>query len=1155
MIRREFPIKQNVEIGLSIAPVLSQFETKCLVDCGTQVTINGDNNPNRTLAVWKMQADTQGTAALTFNISFGKSRVRVYDMPEGTAQSINGANVLYDSVDLLSTGTYNLTFNSDKPYLFVDFLEKSDCLATVNMGCYTSTSATTNPPPYYSECVDDELTIEESASLDVRVLDNDIRPDRFIFPTLRVVSVTSGSAVAKPTEAVITVTAPAWVGVPSTYTVHYAIKDNLGIEHCGTINVTTQNSPTVEEPPEAIDDFAEVNENESVVIGVLDNDINKNLFVLSSLRIKSNPAKGTVIVNTDGTITYFAPSVASTEDVTFEYEISDYTGVKYSALVTVTVNDVPPAAQLVNDDYTFEYLFPISVNPTQNDTLTGLNLASIRVGSITGAVTNPRFEGLQFKADSVITASSIFSILYEIDTIDGLTTYQAQMTFRKKGTGTQPTTVTPNIVLINGFTSETIPNNGALSFGNHEIGTSTYRSLTIKNIGTQNLSVTSVSVTAGFTAQNFVGSLSPNSQQSFVVVMDANTAGSKTGTLTVNSNDPDTPAYVVNLNGGVNQNLAPKLTVIDTSSNTVKAINSIQEFGNHTIGEIVIRQFTLKNEGNTVLNVSNVISNADFTNTNFTGSIPVGGFVNISVTMLTSTGGAKTGILSIISDDSNSPYTINLNGSVESPLAGVPNVQILEVLSPTNSILKNPYQTLFFGLQQVGTIPTCQIIIRNNGNAVLNLSSLGLPSGFTASGFTSGNIPAQTGVSVTLTMDTATVGVKEGLLLINTNDPETPVFHLNLSGEVVVFTPNIVVNDDASGVFIPNAGKIIFPIVELNASLAQALNVLNVGDASLNISSVVVAGDFIKDSSLDVAIVAPNTQRYLSVEVNTSSIGNKTGTVTINSNDPDTPAYVINLEGRVIELEPAISVQFIGDLTGFPLGATRQFGTHNVDDLVERTLRIRNNGNGALTISSLTFSGMGFTITPSAYAGVLAPQQGIDVIVALNTTTVGVKTSQLLINSNDPNVPVYELNFSGNVVAPVGPEIYVSNLNGTEVTNAIKDLSAKSLVSFPPSSENNRSQTLLLRNVGTADLRIKGVSVVKLNGPSDNAFGTNLNLQTIVPGAVISFIVSFAPLVAGGYAGHLNIVTNDADDITFRIRLQGQTDGGFGGSVAIHALP
>lgn len=1155
MLRRIFPLKAGVQVvETNIPPNLTQFETKCLVDCNEQVSINNDNNPNRTLAVWKMQTDTEGTAIINLSIQNGTAKIRVYDAPDGVLQNNDGLNVIFKSIEAVE-GVFSFTVESNKPYLFVDFLEKTENVEIqAQILCYTNTSVSTNPAAYYSELLDTEVEIEQATTVDVRVLDNAVRNDLLIFSTLRVAEVEEGAAISKSTGGLIAITAPAWTGTPSVYDVHFAIEDIYGIEHCGTVIVTTTNASVVIEAPELVDDLAEVNENESIVIGVLDNDISKENFVLNSLRIVTQPALGIVTVNADGTITYFAPSVSSDTQDTFQYDVRDFTGTLLdAATVTVNIYNVPPAAQLVNDEYTFEYLMPISVQPTQNDILTGLDLSSIRLKFSTGAGTNARFENLTFKIDQVITTANDFLLFYEIDSLDGLTTYEAQMTFRRKGTSTQPTTLAPNIQLQNNFTGDVILNGGSLSFGNHEIGTSTFRSVTIKNIGTLALNVSSVVVSTGFSAQNFVGSLPPNSQQSFTIVMDANTAGSKTGTLTVNSNDPDTPNYVVNLNGGINQNLAPKLTVLDTITSTVKAKNSTQTFGNHAIGQTVTRQFTLKNEGNTVLNVSNVLANSDFTTSGFAGAIPTGGSVTVQVSMSTATGDTKTGVLSVISDDSNSPYTVNLSGTVpEAVIIANPDIQIIEIAQV--STIKNPYQTLQFGSQEVGATATRQIIIRNNGNAILTVSSLTLPTGFTASGFSSGAIPANTGVSVTLTLDTATEGIKEGLLLINSNDPDTPVFNLNLRGEVVAFSPNVIVRDDQTDQLIEHSGKVVFATTEQNNGISKGFNILNIGDANLNVSSIVVAGDFTKDSSLDVASISPNTQRFLAVSMNTNTAGNKIGTITINSNDPDTAAYIINLEGRVIALEPAISVQFIGDTAGFPLGATRQFGTYNVDDVVERILRVRNNGNADLTISSLTFTNAGFTITPSSYAGILAPNQGFDIVVAMNTSTVGAKTSQLLINSNDPNIASYELNFSGNVVTPVGPEIYVSRTEGGEVSNAIKDLSAKSLIVFPPSSQSSRVKQFFMRNIGTADLQIKGIAfqntgLVFENSENEPPFGTNLNLQTIASGAIISFNVEFNPKIAGAYSANLNIITNDADDVTFRIRLSGETDFGFGGVV------
>ena len=474
MLRRVFPLPTaKTVINTGIPPALAQFETKCLVDCGEVVNINSDKNPERTLAVWKMQTDTAGDAQIVVNIGFGSARVRVYDMPEGMFQDSNGGNVLYDSLTPIS-GTIQPNKFSDKPYLFIDFQEKSEGMnAVAQIQCYSNTSVVSNPEPYFVEIPDTDLTIEQGEGLDVRVLDAAIQKESLIFSTLRVVLVPSGDAIAKTEGGIITVTAPVWSGTPATYSINFKVKDSLGIDYCGIINVTTQNSatPAPEDFPECIDDTATCNEGENVTIGVLDNDT-ANLFVLSSLHIISAPSLGSVTINPEEegtkTVTYNAPqTITGDQVVTFDYGIKDYTGVEYSATVTVTVYDTIPPVQLVDDTFRIARGESNSVYPLGNDDLTGLDLSTFRFIAPTNTnfilsniTARPITKNIFMKADSL--GDTI--ITYALDSNDGLTTYTAEIAVTVYDNGNyQPPTLGADLIVLDGV--KAVPHQSTVSFG------------------------------------------------------------------------------------------------------------------------------------------------------------------------------------------------------------------------------------------------------------------------------------------------------------------------------------------------------------------------------------------------------------------------------------------------------------------------------------------------------------------------------------------------------------------------------------------------------------------------------------------------------------------------------------------------------------------
>ncbi len=94
--------------------------------------------------------------------------------------------------------------------------------------------------------------------------------------------------------------------------------------------------------PEAVDDRAVTDEDVAVVIPVLSNDDQGDgpATVVST----TDPANGSVSINSDGTVT-FTPDPDFSGETTFDYTIADQDGDRSTATVTVVVNAIPDAPE------------------------------------------------------------------------------------------------------------------------------------------------------------------------------------------------------------------------------------------------------------------------------------------------------------------------------------------------------------------------------------------------------------------------------------------------------------------------------------------------------------------------------------------------------------------------------------------------------------------------------------------------------------------------------------------------------------------------------------------------------------------------------------------------------------------------------------------
>ncbi|MFD1294656.1 Ig-like domain-containing protein, partial [Lutibacter holmesii] len=116
--------------------------------------------------------------------------------------------------------------------------------------------------------------------------------------------------------------------------VEYTVNDNEGLtSEIATITVTVN---PVNDDPVAVDDFATTNEDVPVIIAVLDNDLDSDGDVLTVTEAISTD--GTVIINTDGTIT-FTPNPDFVGEAVVTYTITDENGATDVAIVTIAVEE------------------------------------------------------------------------------------------------------------------------------------------------------------------------------------------------------------------------------------------------------------------------------------------------------------------------------------------------------------------------------------------------------------------------------------------------------------------------------------------------------------------------------------------------------------------------------------------------------------------------------------------------------------------------------------------------------------------------------------------------------------------------------------------------------------------------------------------------
>jgi VCBS repeat-containing protein len=148
---------------------------------------------------------------------------------------------------------------------------------------------------------------------------------------------------------------------PDSFT--YAVTDGICDEPVSaTVNINVE---CVNDAPDAVDDTASVDEDSSVIVPVLENDVDADGDSLTVESV-SEPASGTATDNGDGTITY-APDADFCGADSFQYTISDGELID-TATVTITVNCENTCPVAEDDNYDGIYLdVPAGTGLLSND--------------------------------------------------------------------------------------------------------------------------------------------------------------------------------------------------------------------------------------------------------------------------------------------------------------------------------------------------------------------------------------------------------------------------------------------------------------------------------------------------------------------------------------------------------------------------------------------------------------------------------------------------------------------------------------------------------------------------------------------------------------------------------------------------------------------
>lgn len=607
-----------------------------------------------------------------------------------------------------------------------------------------------------------------------------------------------------------------------------------------------------------------------------------------------------------------------------------------------------------------------------------------------------------------------------------------------------------------------------LAMGGTQLNTPISKTVTIANKGMGKVSITSVAITAGAPAYSVSGlpglPIQVNAGGSFTATVTYNPTmnGPAMGTLTVSSNDMNTPMIVVPLSGCA----GPSGIALDVGS---------LAFGDVNLGASSSDTINVSNSGCADLKVTDIAlggaNPGDFSLDKMNlpgkaiGAGASGGFV---VTFKPTVVGMRSATVTVSSPAGNKVTALIGNG--------------------TTAMLKLSAMALAFGGVPVGAPSMPQkLTLTNTGTGTLKVMAVTV-GGPGAASFTTDAMPPlsigpNAGLPIAVTCTPGAIGPLTSTLTVATDVGNAQVM-LSCTG----VAPMIALK--------PNA--LDFGAVPLMAtSKPQAVVITNNGTADLHIMDVSVAGTDLADFSVTDAPMAntaikPKGTLTFHVVFTPGNHALESAEVDITCDDPKLqmmmmPA-VVQLSGSGVQAEISVDQMAI------------DFMSVMTDTTAMRSLIIINSGDVMVQINSIAVGGAFGVDKMGGMA--LAPGKSYTVETSFTPQMVGMAMGQLTITPAPPLQPIM-VALSGN---GVGPNLSVNPPS----------------VDFGPVAVGMKSapRTVTVRNGGTGPVEIMSISAV------DPAFTVDATASTMVLPAngSTTFSVLYTPAAAMSSTSQVNVV-------------------------------
>jgi hypothetical protein len=419
--------------------------------------------------------------------------------------------------------------------------------------------------------------------------------------------------------------------------------------------------------------------------------------------------------------------------------------------------------------------------------------------------------------------------------------------------------------------------------------------------------------------------------------------------------------------------------------------------------------------------------------------------------------------------------------------------------------------SLNFGNVVVGNMQAINVSLKNTGSSALILSGHALiGAGFSTSGIV---YPMTIGAGVTVPLSVrfspTKTGLASGSVQFYTTSANGTVV-MSLSGTGVTASPT---TQPATSTLVLTPSTLNFGSVAAGQTVVTNITLTNTGSSTLNLASHTVTGAPFSTSGIVYPMnIGPRVVVPLSIKFHPTATG----------------AYSGNVQffygGQVAKLTltgTGASSASGGYARANPIAAS--FGNVPVGTKNTQSIQLTNTGNASYTVSSITASGSGFSVSGPGLPVSVAPGANVQFSVGFSPQSVGSFTGSVLVKSTASDSQVSVAVSGSGVSSSPGLSVSPTNLTFGSISVGATE-----------------SQTIRLQNTGNSNLTVSSVAAT---GSAFAATGIAGN-TVLAAGQAATLTVSFSPTATGTISGTIAITSNASNSPTFVVPLSGSGGSG-----------